>query len=420
MNERPGSSTFDTRLHGSRLWVARMAWGIIALTTILLFISSQFITRGQVDQPQLQQVPIPQNAAIVYDASTTVLNWAFAAVYLAVGLVIFWRKSSDWMALFTSLMLVTFGLATFSNSVAAIEGPIPWLRLPVTIVTVIGQLSIAYFFYLFPDGKFVPRISIMLAAIWTAVQVLSYALPGSKLDISTLPSLVNDGIWAFFLCSFFGAQIVRYFHTSSQVQRQQTKRVVFGVLIALVGFMTCILTVTVLAPSSRTWIAYTLFNAGIYLFMMLIPISIGMAIMKSHLWDIDIVIRRTLIYGLLIVLLAIVYLGSVFLLQQIFQKVFLSAALQASSANGASRSGIEVVISTLIIIMIFNPLRKRVQQVIDRRFFRQNYDAARMVEEFSRGITGEVDAEQMAQRMLGVVEHTLHPDNLSIWLKDRS
>jgi len=147
-------------------------------------------------------------------------------------------------------------------------------------------------------------------------------------------------------------------------------------------------------------------GTAMLVFLLLIPLSIGMAILRSRLWDIDILIRRTLVYSVFAGVLALIYFGSVVILQQAIRAV-----------TGRQQPEIVTVISTLAIAALFAPLRRRVQNAIDRRFYRRKYDAAQTLAAFSATVRDEVDLNKLTERLIAVVEETMQPAHVSLWLR---
>ena len=138
---------------------------------------------------------------------------------------------------------------------------------------------------------------------------------------------------------------------------------------------------------------------------MLIPLSIGVAVLRSHLFDIDVLINRTLVYGSLTAMLVAVYFGAIVVLQRIFVGLT------------GQESTLAVVVSTLVIAALFNPLRRRIQSFIDRRFYRRKYDARKTLEAFSSQLRDETDLEALNDDLVGIVRETMQPAHASLWLR---
>jgi hypothetical protein len=135
------------------------------------------------------------------------------------------------------------------------------------------------------------------------------------------------------------------------------------------------------------------------------PTAEGIAVLRHRLYDIDLIINRTLVYGLLTATLVALYLSGVIVLQRIFV------------ALTGERSSLAVVASTLLIAALFNPLRRRIQSFIDRRFYRSKYDARKTLEDFSVKLRDETDLEALNDDLVGVVRETMQPAHVSLWLR---
>ena len=345
-----------------------------------------------------------------FAAYSVAMDVLFAVVCVAVAALIFLRRSDDRMALLASLALLTFGTATFTFTMAALAAQHPAWEIPVGFLHFLGAASFGLFLYLFPDGRFVPRWSRWVVLVWLGWQLAEHLFPSWVSDPNDWQSLTETVVWLGALSTAIYSQFHRYRQSSNSVQRQQIKWVVFGISAALAGFLGIQLTLGTSGPGAPTspgeLVAYLLGYTFVgYLVVLLIPLSIGIAVLRYRLFDIDVLINRTLVYGSLTATLVALYFGGIILLQRVF--VVLTG----------QKSTLAVVASTLLIAALFNPLRRRVQAFVDRRFYRRKYDAAKTLEAFSAKLRSETDLDALSEDLVGVARRTMQPEHVSLWLR---
>jgi hypothetical protein len=214
-------------------------------------------------------------------------------------------------------------------------------------------------------------------------------------------------LYGIFLLSIL-IQIYRYFSVYTFTERQKAKWVFFGII----GWIAASVVPSIpyyyvmyLPPGQPTPIWFSLLSPVWFLSLSILPVSISIAILRSHMWDIDVVIRKTLVYSLLSGLLGLVYFGSVTLIQDFV------------TADRNEPPAFLIVITTLIIAALFSPLRKRLQNMIDRRFYRRKYDAEKALSEFTAAARSETDLSQLASQLTGTVQETMQPVQVELWLQ---
>ena len=410
----PTSATLSRR----QLFLVRVGWLVIFVLSIGVYFASipayydWFINFRD---PDLGAGTVRANleaAGISVDFYATYLlsiHTASAILWCAVGAIIFWRRSDDGIALFTSLSVVLFGIFFLNDGPAALAKEYSAMWLPVHFLSFFGSVSFYLFFYLFPNGRFVPRWLYLAPILWAAHEVAYYFFPASVFNLEGSFPLLDPVVVLTFLCIGIGAQLYRYRYVSGPVQREQTKWVILGMASAGLGVVAFGLVInsfpTMLLQFGSPY-AFV-FETGILVAMLLIPLSIGVAILRHRLWDVDSVINRTLVYGTLTALLALVYLGGVTATEAIFRAL----------TGREHQPQLAIVISTLVIAALFNPLRRRIQSFIDRRFYRRKYDAAKTLEAFSTKLRDETDLDALSNDLVGVVRETMEPAHVSLWLR---
>jgi len=306
--------------------------------------------------------------------------------------------------LFAALMLVTVGATPTTTPVVAIQFPWRW---PELVVNFIGYMLLIPFFYHFPDGRFVPRWTRWVALVWIVANVPYYFAPTSRLE-QALDALISPGLFFGVLVIAVIAQVYRYRRVSGPVERQQAKWLIFGVTMAALTIVLANLVSTAVSPAAGRpgSLYYVAVETLLTLLGVLVPLSIGVAILRYRLFDIDVIINRTLVYGALTGTLALVYFGGVVVLQQVV--AWLTSQPESPAA---------IVVSTLAIGALFQPLRRRIQGFIDRRFYRRKYDAQQTLAAFAATLRDETDLERIRADLLTVVEETMQPAHVSLWLR---
>jgi hypothetical protein len=219
---------------------------------------------------------------------------------------------------------------------------------------------------------------------------------------------VNLVFFALLIC-VVGAQIYRYRRVSTPGERQQTKWVVYGFASGIIGFVLLVGIGNLVLPPYVLQSAVTgvlVADTALYGFLLLVPISISIAILRSRLYDIDVIINRTLVYGSLTAILGVLYTGLIIGLESL-----------AEVLTGASNRPVVLVISTLAIAALFQPVRRRLQSTIDRRFYRRKFDAQKTLEAFSATLRQETDLEQLQAQLLATIQETMQPEHIALWLR---
>jgi len=306
-----------------------------------------------------------------YAAYWLTLGAIFAVVCFAPAALIFWRMPEEPMALFVAVMLALLGVS-YSGSAQAVDALNPVLGWTGSVLEELRTLFIFLSFFLFPDGRFVPRWTRYVAAVLVVLTIPSALFPDSPFGSANWSGL----FFMLYLSGWFVvgvfAQIYRYRRVSSPIERQQTKWVVFGLTVAIAGylgiFMLGVFFPTLEALEPGTIADLLVFALGSHLFLLFIPLSIAMAILRYHLWHIDFIINRTIVYGSLSAVLTALFSLTDTLLQSMF-----------FFTTGVEQSRIATFGSVIVIAVAFQPLRNRIQGGVNR-LVQQRIDGAEIRE----------------------------------------
>jgi hypothetical protein len=275
--------------------------------------------------------------------------------------------------------MVTFVPLMFPNGrlPSARWRPVAWYSLSTLVVAiVVGKVAFTPVGY-GVNGLVVPNpVSLIAIAVDRSGQLLFW---GILLVSSAIPC---------------GAALVHRFRRSRGVERTQLKWVAYATAILVAGF---VLVMPVSFGRKPLEIAQQLISLSV-------PVAAGIAILRYRLYDIDLLIKRTLVYGSLTVALGFVYVVTVLVSQRVLR-------------DWTGGSDIAVAGSTLIVVALFQPIRIRVQEIVDRRFYRARYDAARTIDAFSVRLRGDVDLDSVRADLICVIHDTIHPAHASVWLR---
>jgi hypothetical protein len=395
----------------SRRVATRLAWSLWALAVALTGLSLLLLTLN------------------LSHPGTHIFDWwlgnALVVIDATVGAIVASRRPENPVGWLLCLSGVAVSISSFtsqyaiyallarSDSTPAAEA-MAWIAawlLPIMI-----GLQVSYLL-LFPTGRLPSRrwrwLAWLTGAFILVGVVVSAFSPGAYLG--SLGPIRNPlGIEGFTVIYkavlytmapfLFGAAAFSVFMRLSRavgVERQQIKWFAYAAALYALSIILNVITLAIDAPRWFEWAGTIIFTAA----GTTIPISIGIAILRYRLYDIDILINRTLVYGTLTATLIALYFGGIVVLQRVF--VLLTG----------QQSTLAVVASTLLIAALFNPLRRRIQSFIDRRFYRRKYDARKTLEAFSAKLRNETDLEALNNDLVGVVRETMQPAHVSLWLR---
>src|SRR3989440_3383811 len=411
-------ATSRNRLRRGLLYLARVLWILFALSNLMslpfgiqAYYSQIFATGRSV--PAVARALSQMHLTAAQAAVAFIVIFGLASlVFLVIGALIFWRlwgTSRERLGLLTSFIFITIG---FTGITGVFEGETVSSNPFLQLAFVISEMSffvlfpcLAAFLLTFPNGRFTPHWSWLLILLWLG-QFAFFMVSTTGMFADATDSLLV-GVVLVTWGSTLSIQVYRYMRLYTYSERQQTKWLVFGLASGLLLTAASTILSHLLPQLSRPDSPYQLLmnNLGGLLLFLPLSLSIGIALLRYRLYDIDRIINRTLVYGTLTLTLTAVYVGLAIVLQ---------ALLRGVINEGSS---VAIVISTLAIATLFQPLRHRLQKSIDRRFYRSKYDAAKIIEAFSARLRSEVDLEQLREELLAAVQETMQPAHVSLWVR---
>jgi hypothetical protein len=397
----------------SRRTAAWLAWSLWAVTVTLTALSLVLLVLNL----RYPNAPIPNY----------LLGNALVVIDVTVGAIVASRRPENPVGWLLCLSGVAVSTSTFTSLYAiyallAQPGSLPageasaWIA--AWILPIIIGLQISYLL-LFPTGRLPSRRWRWLACLTGAFVLVGVVLSAfsSGAYFGALGPIRNPlGIEGFanvykavlytlapILYIAIALAVFMRLRRAVGVERQQLKWFAYAVAILAIVSTLYVITIAIDAPGWFEWAANAILAAA----GTTIPISIGIAILRYRLYDIDWIINRTLVYGSLTAMLALLYFGGVTAAQ----------ALLRTLTGEEQLPQLVVVASTLVIAALFNPLRHRIQSFIDRRFYRSKYDARKTLEVFSAKLRNETDLEALGDDLVGVVRETMQPAHVSLWLR---
>lgn len=416
-----------TLLTGPWVIAARVAWVFMVILTTVTFAASL-----PFDLDAARRLFRGSSAGVITAAElySLFLNLFMAVVFVSSSALIYWRKSNDWLAWIVSMALMT-GWTFVSPAYNALPQHHPEWLWPTRLVLVVAGMSVLLFWWLFPDGRFVPTWTkklVFALGAWLIAFILFPATLFNPEEWSPLvrglvsfalrarPEMLNESLGMmrvaglglmFMLAAAFnlGAQVYRFAAVSTPLQRQQTKWVVFGLAWLLTTQVVFLLVDTLFPALARNNIynmaRYTLFALALLGF----PFSIVFSILHYRLWDIDVLIQRALLYGILTALLGAIYLGSVLGVQALVRAV------------AGPQTEIVIALTTLLTAALIDPLRRRVQTFVDRRFYRERINVQQAFTSFGREIRAVLDLPELLRVLVRRMSALLHISHGAVYVR---
>lgn len=410
-------SSASRSLEGGALLLARSVWLVLIALQLVSFVPllPKYLPLAQHPCPAnclltAQEARFLTSAGIslnVYVGSLLLVTVFNLLLTITLAGILFVRRSHEVMALMTAYFVLLLPTSLAINPAPIVTSALQTTAflLPPVVDLAIGTMQSGVIYgmlLLFPSGRFVPRHSWALLLGFVAFTVVWSVWP----ELQAIPVLILG--WPFFFVSVGACIGYRYWRISTPVERQQTKWVIFG-------FLTFLLTSQVYWLPTFTPLGNTVYKPLAYLVYQLllpvVPITFFIALQRYRLYDIDTIIRRTLLYGALSAIVVAIYAVGVVGVQTVVGRV---------TGQSAHQEPFFIIVTTLVIVLLFEPLRRRLQTFIDRRFYRTRYNAERTLASFGATLRGDEDLDHLRDHLVAIIEETMHPAHVSLWLAPSS
>jgi signal transduction histidine kinase len=418
-SEKAGQATplrqAGTRLRGLWLPGARVAWIVVVGLSIACYVATipleyarylVICTGSGCNQSGLtpENVRELQGMGLSIELGAGVfiaLSILFVVAWWAVGFVIFWRRSDEPIALLVALMLVTCGaVLLMSQSLGPLAATASVWDWAIKIVLLCAETSLFLFFYLFPDGRFVPRWTWVIAAL--GVIIFLYTQFFAAAPFTSELTRFSDQWFLALVVTGVGAQLYRYWRVSRPSQRQQTKWIVLGTtaaimeIVAQYGF-SLVGSTSIVVELVEHLIAYLLF--------LFLPVCFGIAILRYRLWNIDPFINRTLVYSSLTACVVAMYVLVIGALSTLFQ---------------ARGSLVIALVGTGLVAILFQPLRERLQRGINRLMYGERDNPYKVISELGQRLATTLAPDALLPVLVETVTHALKLPYAAITLKEKN
>ena len=396
--------------------LATPGWIAIVALTLGLFVASLPARYATLTHPSanIRADLAAYHLSLSFYASVIIaLDVIVVLGFLAAAIVVTLLTHGAPRALFVSLTLTTFG-AGLPGTVFAITIGRPISDVPFSLLQGLGWFFLLRFAYLFPSGRFTPWWTRFLIPLWAVWVCLFFTL--GPVAFSGRPLLVGLAflIWVGWFGTGAYAQYHRYLRVDTAIERYQTRWAVLGFFGAIAGALIATLPHIVALSLGRfdlIGVRYQLIaTAVICLSCLLIPLTLIAALLRRRLFDVDVIIHRTLVYSALSATLALVYGICIIVV------VGLGAVISGHFSIDAAQHPLTLVTATLVVAALAQPLRRRIQRDINRRFYRRRFHMQRILEAFGAELKHEIELEQLGEHLVQIVSGAMQPSHISLWL----